>query len=110
MTPETPEQVWIAAGIDRRYRVLSCGHTFGEWDTHDDAKTFLRLLVTGNARYAELDVATPADARSTAAESYETRLYRVELLCGGLRDDLTALSNRIELLIRHYTETRRETS
>jgi len=48
------EDVWIASGLHRRFRVCSVGRTWGEFDSHGHAKAFLDLLVEGNPDLREL--------------------------------------------------------
>lgn len=46
-------EVWICAGIRRRYRVTSWERDHGEFDQLDDAREFLRLLLEGNPHLVE---------------------------------------------------------
>jgi hypothetical protein len=46
--------VWIAHGLRRRYRVVSIGVTYGEFDELDEAERFIELLVLGNPDLARL--------------------------------------------------------
>lgn len=46
--PAPKVEVWIAVGLRRRWRVVSLGHTYGEWDELGDATRFLYLLADGN--------------------------------------------------------------
>lgn len=46
---EPVQEVWLAMGLHKRWRVCSIGRTFGEWDQLADAQVFLSLLVDGNA-------------------------------------------------------------
>jgi hypothetical protein len=48
------DEVWLARGLQRRWRVRSERHTFGEWDELADATEFLRLLVEGNPQLEAL--------------------------------------------------------
>lgn len=42
------EEVWIAMGLHKPWRVVSLARTFGEFDDLDDARALLELLVKGD--------------------------------------------------------------
>lgn len=46
--------VWIAAGLRLRWRVVSDEQTYGEWDDYGDAIRFLDLLADGNQNLRRL--------------------------------------------------------
>ena len=48
------ESVWLCAGLTRRWRVCSYQRDYGEFDEHEEALEFLRLLVRGNPGLARL--------------------------------------------------------
>jgi hypothetical protein len=48
------EFVWVAAGLKRRWRVVSELRTYGEWDRVADAYAFLGLLLEGNPNLTRL--------------------------------------------------------
>ncbi len=48
LSSQESEYVWVAAGLKRRWRVVSELRTFGEWDRLADAYGFLGLLLEGN--------------------------------------------------------------
>jgi hypothetical protein len=52
---EDTEEVWIAAGLKRRWRVVSMQRTFGEFDRVADAYAFLGLLLEGNPQMRGLE-------------------------------------------------------
>ena len=51
---DTREEVWIAAGLQRRYRVCSLERTFAEFEDAGRARLFIDLLIEGNPRLKEL--------------------------------------------------------
>ncbi|HEY4441629.1 MAG TPA: hypothetical protein VGN14_14315 [Candidatus Elarobacter sp.] len=46
--------VWIAAGLRKRWRVIAVDRSFGEWDDLTAATQFLALLVDGNPNLRRL--------------------------------------------------------
>lgn len=48
LSAQPVEDVWIATGLVKRWRVVSEYRTYGEWDDLTDALLFLQLLVDGN--------------------------------------------------------------
>lgn len=55
LSAQRVEDVWIAIGLRRRWRVVSELRTFGEWDEQSEAVRFLELLVDGNPNLRRLD-------------------------------------------------------
>ena len=48
------EDVWIAIGLSKPYRVVSIDRTYGEWDTLEEAIAFKALLLAGNPHLQEI--------------------------------------------------------
>lgn len=45
---DTREEVWVANGLRKPWRICSNGRAFGEFDRLEDANTFIHLLVLGD--------------------------------------------------------------
>lgn len=54
LSAQEREYVWIAAGLLRKWRVVSEFRTFGEYDRVADAYGFLGLLLEGNPNLRRL--------------------------------------------------------
>lgn len=52
--PPPLEEVWLARGLNKRWRVLSVRRTYGEFDDYLDASKFLTLLVLGDDHFTVL--------------------------------------------------------
>lgn len=46
-------EVWLCAGVRRRYRICSWERDHGEFDQLSEAREFLRLLLEGNPHLVE---------------------------------------------------------